>query len=307
MQSSLVDPLKRSYGALSEQAHNHADMVLAELARYQRMDLSDLMGEIYGSRHRLFYMSVSIGLILFFITATYAWYVQNWTYFISLYYSGMTVTSVGYGDVNVKSNTWFSLAIVEGFGALVVGSFFSIALVTVILTQDEEDALRVVPIRTRIYKCICITSALSIVFGLFVGFIEDWDFGRTVFWCVDTFTTTGNGFVTPTTQLGRVGTVMYMLMVSPILVVAVAGAIAYPRALLLEKNRARVHQVAIDTYTDTPDPHFTTTTNRDTFALKLLIEAHLVHPDDVRDAFAIYDQLAQSDSTYRPPQSSSGP
>eukprot|EP00632_Arachnochrysis_sp_CCMP2950_P005178 CAMPEP_0185700770 /NCGR_PEP_ID=MMETSP1164-20130828/7679_1 /TAXON_ID=1104430 /ORGANISM="Chrysoreinhardia sp, Strain CCMP2950" /LENGTH=325 /DNA_ID=CAMNT_0028367721 /DNA_START=26 /DNA_END=1003 /DNA_ORIENTATION=- len=270
------------YGSITAPSISHAGPsdVVVELA-------TDVLDEVTYSRTALAQYALIVTLGLTIAVAVFFKTIEAWPWLTAFYFTTYVTSGVGYGDVSIKTANWryFTLGFTELVGVLVVGSTLSIALNTMMLTEDEEDLRSCQAARNRLRKCSILCACVVAVAGLVVGISEDWSLAQTVYWALDTVTTVGCGYVDPTSTLGRACSAVVFLVAAPIYLVVAATLIAYPRVLVKDAIRRKAFDECAEGRLSV------SSTSREGFVLELLKSAKSVHPDDVRDANALYDSL----------------
>mmetsp|Transcript_1981 Transcript_1981/g.5881 ORF Transcript_1981/g.5881 Transcript_1981/m.5881 type:complete len:316 (+) Transcript_1981:109-1056(+) len=282
---------KRYYGS-TDTKQKKTRMLSERLERIKSVD--GLVEEVYGSRRVLLMYTGSTTLLLFAGVALYTKVVEAWPWLTAFYFTGYVVTGVGYGDVNFKTSNWryLVLANIELFGSLIVGTLLSASLAALVLTEDEEDVRSTKATKRRFLKCAVISSTILIVSAIVVGVAENWSWAETLYWAVDTVVTVGNGYKTPQHSVGKGVAILTFILAAPTFLLLLTAMIFYPRCRLREIHRDR----AFDEATLHQNHSSGDDLEGAAFALKLLLDARLVHPDDLDLVLAKYSDLKANDN-----------
>ena len=277
----------KKYGALDTPRRKLTSFsadVAEKVARMREYGVDDLVEEVYGSRRVLLMYTGSATMVLFLTAAIYTKVIERWPWLTAFYFTAYAVTGVGYGDIGIETSNWrwIVLACIELFGSLCVGTLLSVSLATLILTEDEEDFRSTTATRRRFWKLSGLVFGILTISAIIVGLAEDWSWAETIYWAVDTVVTVGNGYRTPDTPVGRGLCVIVFIIASPSAYLLISAMIFYPRARLREIFRQRAFDAA-----KLASP----TEDQNAFTVKLLLEARLVHPDDLHDVLLLYEHL----------------
>ena len=134
---------------------------------------------------------------------------ESWSLADSLYFSIVTLTTVGFGDLAPKSETgkWFTAAYIL-FGAMMTATCLG-ALVGAGLPNPRFRASRLGPRQQAAVLAALLTMAGS-AWGLF---IEEWSLVDSVYWSIATCATVGYGDLVPSPDTRMVGGVLLLVAV----------------------------------------------------------------------------------------------
>lgn len=266
---------------------------------------AQFLAEVYEHRTALLHVWAILVAVLICLIGLYAKFYEEWSFLWSLYFSSYVSMGVGYGDLRIHETTmsWLSLSAIELSAVLVVGSVLSVAISAIYLTDVEEDWVTVKGAHKRFRKCfMCILFLAPLAIGA-IALAERWTFSKALYWFVDTITTVGCGYATPTSRIGRVLTIVALIMVSPLFLTIFSTIVLYPRATL--RNTVKIKTLELYRRTHPPRPP---DDSKDAFILKFLCQSKLIEEADLADATSLYESLygrrGGRDSTTQPDLSS---
>lgn len=239
---------------------------------------------VCGSRSVTFNFAAAATLVSTILLTTAYAYLNDWPWLRAFIFTSYVETGVGYGAFHIDHYHYFALACFEGFGSIIVGSFISIMLAARLFDDDEEECRTLVSFRRRLMKCLVVSIGIMLVFGGITAYSEDWSLKKTVYWLIDMLSTVGCGYVEPKSSFARVFAIPLIFIGSPTFVLVVSTLIQYPRVVLRDAQRKR----AIDNLTKRDDVAFV---SREDLVYAFLVEAHLLHPDDLRQALDLCSTL----------------
>ncbi|KAJ8612695.1 hypothetical protein CTAYLR_008958 [Chrysophaeum taylorii] len=256
----------------------------------------NLFREFYEEKTNVLYLSLGLVCVLILMMAFYSAFVEGWSVLWAVYFASYVVLGVGYGDLRIERTSWsyLTLTFIELGGTVVVGGLLSIAVSGIFLTEDEEDWVTLTGAHKRFRKCFGILAMVIPPGVLVMLFFENWGLPKTLYWAIDTATTVGCGYVTPTSVVGRVVNIIFLVIGSSLFLTILGTIALYPRALLRDSKKRRIFQKYRDANTVNKTP-----ANRELFVLSVLLESKLVEDADIIDVQALYDKL------YPPPPVSS--
>jgi len=281
-----------NYGALDESRRRLSDAMESLTERVKKMreyGVDDLVEEVYGSRRVLLMYTGGATLFLFLSATIYTKCIEAWPWLTAFYFTGYVVTGIGYGDIRIHTSNWryLVLAFIEFVGSLLIGTLLSVSLGTLVLKEDEEDVRSTRATRSRFSKFLGIVFIVLTCSATVVGVAEDWSWAETIYWAVDTTVTVGNGYRTPDSPVGRGFSVVVFVVAAPSTFLLLTTMIFYPRARLREIFRDRAFNSAVLEHDEDPNA----------FTVRLLLDARILHPDDVHAAIEKYHALKQQHHT----------
>lgn len=236
---------------------------------------------VCGSRSVTFNFAAAATVVSTVLLTTAYAYLNDWPWLRAFIFTSYVETGVGYNAFNIDHYHYFALACFEGFGSIIVGSFISIMLAARLFDDDEDECRTLLSFRRRLVKCLVVSIGIMLVFGGITAYSEDWSLKKTVYWLIDMLSTVGCGYVEPKSSFARVFAVPLIFVGSPTFVLVVSTLIQYPRVVLRDAQRKR----AIDNLKNRDDVAFVA---REDVVYAFLLDARLLHPDDLRQALDLY-------------------
>lgn len=250
---------------------------------------------------------------------------MGWAFHDALYFTVVTLTTVGYGDLAPTSRPERVFAIVLFFlGAGVVGAVTAAAFEVLLHSAklDAADAAHAekhdlrrlrTTTRTRLRRALLVVVAWSVGGAFVFRALEDdaVDFLDAFYWSGVTLTTVGYGDVVPTTTRGKIFATFYALG-GTLVCVRALGAIA---AVPLEAHRIEMEAAVLTQYGDElTHVEFLDLTRGDlvkklnveddgkcskaTFAVAMLVKLGKIDEDDVAECVAAFNRLDRTQSGY---------
>lgn len=202
---------------------------------------ADTIKKLKSPVSRLKKLFLTLYFLNILLTCAYGYLVRRWEWYDSLYFSIVTVHTVGYGDVVMRSERPFECALAIlyiGFGVASLGALVG-QFLTDWLAQQEN---RLATVRKRV-RDLCMLAVLEFLLPLIVGalgyhWIEQETVERSFYWAVVTAATVGYGDVVPKTMQGKLFTVVFIPMSSALFLSAIESIAEIP----LELHRREVER-----------------------------------------------------------------
>jgi hypothetical protein len=203
-------------------------------------------------------------IFLFFVgTALYFHKVEEWTFIECVYFTVVTITTIGYGDYHPTKDEGrlvtifviifglvFVFGAINGFAMEVIRYTEENALASLNKinpkTSDPSDLVGMKAAMNRQHTFRIILSILGVLIVIFGGatyftYFEGWTFISSVYYCVVTTTTVGYGDLTVANEGSRLFSIFYIL----ISVIVVAASLGNLGAIQIEKDAAARKEKAL--------------------------------------------------------------
>lgn len=295
--SERLDQAKEMMARLNKHPGNLFQALYAEEEKKPK-DLSEFHDNkplVIGSAALLLY--VTLGCILYT-------QVTEWSFIDALYFTIVTLTTVGYGDLLPSTNAEKIITIFFVFiGVGLIGAALGIVASTVLDKADAlEDALDDKTKRLNAVQVNLIVSTLLIILMLAVGTLafgmyEDLDFVTALYVSAVTVTTVGYGDFSFSTEEGRLFGVVYLVVGTVIIAKALSDIASIP----LEARKARLERMVLEQYgSDLSLDEFEELTRtgahpgfctKNEFILLMLKKLNKISTKDIREAVAQFDAL----------------
>lgn len=203
----------------------------------------------------------ALGLMLVASTAFYT-LCAEWSLLDALYFSIVTLTTVGYGDVVPKDTTGRIFALVLFFlGAGVVGSLIGTAFTDYLDDPNETQAQkksksearerlnerRALHPWRRLSRSLALVAIWTVVGALvFTYFEPKYSFVDACYWAGASLTTVGYGDIRPTTPVAKLFVCFYVLGGTYVCLKALGSIAAIP----IEAHRLQLEAVVLSQYGD---------------------------------------------------------
>lgn len=196
------------------------------------------------------YNAAALAALLLILLSSTVFYTQvsDWTTVDALYFTVVTLTTVGYGDVvpSDHAGRFFAL-ILFFFGAGVVGSLLASAFSEMLDREAPRDGER--SAFAKLCRTLCFVAAWTIGGACVMRFLEPpkYEFIDMVYWAGASLMTVGYGDITPKTNFGKVFAIFYLLG-GTFLCLSALGSLA---AIPIEARRLKAEEQVLGQYGDT--------------------------------------------------------
>jgi len=191
----------------------------------------------------------------------YSYIFESWTIRDSIYFSVVTFSTVGYGDIrpsNDASKLFTCIFALMGIGIIGIAlGFIGQNLVQAQVealqrshkkkeTEESDNSeqntkssrvMRSLPILRDVFLFICPIAAMTIIGSVIFGTYENWDLVDSVYWCVMTGTSVGYGDLAPQTNQMRWFSVPFI----PLSVGVISAALGRIANIFVEEEIAKAN------------------------------------------------------------------
>mmetsp|Transcript_7387 Transcript_7387/g.26350 ORF Transcript_7387/g.26350 Transcript_7387/m.26350 type:complete len:565 (+) Transcript_7387:241-1935(+) len=180
------------------------------------------------------------------LSCLYFTLVSKWSFTNALYFSVVTLTTVGYGDVTPATDGEKGMALLLFFlGAGVLGSFIGDAFSN-LLDEAKDESSRLDP-RKRLRRSLLLLSAWTITGTVCFYALEDVTLTTAVYWSAASLTTVGYGDVVPTSDVSKLFASGFILGGTFVCIHSLGSIAAIP----LEAHRLQLRDAVLSQYGDT--------------------------------------------------------
>lgn len=254
-----------------------------------------------------------ISMYVFFLLVAwlYGFFFRKWSFVDSIYFSVVTVHTVGYGDLTVKHDSHYACifgAVYVFAGVAILGTLAGEVIVGCIERYEDEMTFYTQQQYWRWHLIFGVVEVLSCLVIGTLGFahLEDQEYSVSLYWAVVTASTVGFGDVVPETETGKLFAVVYIPVSIALLGSGVASFASIPMArrkaeLLGRLTRNKFsrrdfeqlsHGAEIRRLNLSQDDDFIT---KNEFVLFLLLKLGKVGEEDLTQCQAIFDNLDRTD------------